>query len=63
VLSSVPQKRRELGINGTRATGSERSLSLFNIRTLKAEPQERQEHETRLRTGNAKVKPGEVEKA
>jgi hypothetical protein len=49
-LSSVPQKRRELGSNGMRARGSERSTALLVIVTLKAEPQERQEHETGLRT-------------
>jgi hypothetical protein len=49
-LSSVPQKRRELGSNSMRASGFERSTALCDIVTLKTEPQERQEHETRLRT-------------
>ena len=49
-------KQRHEGI------GSERSAALFDIRTLEMQPHERQEHETRLRTGYTEVKPGEVEK-
>jgi hypothetical protein len=49
-LSSVPQKRRELGSNGRRASGSERSTALFVTVTLKVQPHECQGHETRFRT-------------
>jgi hypothetical protein len=60
-LSSVRQKRRQLGSNVKRAVALRR-VHLFAPLTLKVEPQERQVHETRHRTGNAGVKPREVEK-
>jgi hypothetical protein len=50
-LSSVPQKRRELGSNARRANGPERGTALCIEVTLKVESQERQGHETRPQTG------------
>jgi hypothetical protein len=45
-----------------RAPDPERGLSLCLARTLKMQPQERQAHETRRRTGYAEVTPRKVEK-